>query len=61
MRSSLKVTLVLLLLLALSSLACGGSFSTANIKDAFMSRDDAGQQDTLSLHDALPIYRKSVV
>jgi hypothetical protein len=46
MRSSLKVTLILLFLLALSSLACGGSFSTANIKDAFMSRDDAGQQST---------------
>jgi hypothetical protein len=46
MRYSLKTTFLVLLLLLLASLACGGSFSTANISDAYLSRDDAGQQTT---------------
>lgn len=46
MRYSLKVTVSVLLLLVLATLACGGSFSTANISEAYLSRDDAGQQTT---------------
>jgi hypothetical protein len=36
----------MLLLLILATLACGGSFSTANISEAYLSKDDAGQQTT---------------
>lgn len=46
MRYSSKVILVFLLLLALAGLACGGSFSTANIGEAFISSDEAGQNRT---------------
>lgn len=46
MRYSLKVPFLALCLLILASLACGGSFSTANISEAYLSRDDAGQQTT---------------
>lgn len=45
-RQSLKVTLLFLSILVLAGLACSGSFSTANISDAYMSRDDAGQDRT---------------
>ena len=33
-------------MLVLAALACGGSFSTANISDAYMTRDEAGQERT---------------
>jgi hypothetical protein len=46
MRYSLKVIGSVLLLLVLATLACGGSFSTANISEAYLSKDDAGQQTT---------------
>jgi hypothetical protein len=46
MRNSLKATFLVLLLLILASLACSGSFSTANIREAYLSIDEAGQQTT---------------
>ena len=46
MRHIIKLALLPLLLLLLTSLACGGSFSTANISDAYMSLDSSGEQAT---------------
>jgi hypothetical protein len=46
MRKSLKFSLLFLSLLVLAGLACSGSFSTANISDAYLSKDDAGEQAT---------------
>ncbi len=40
-----KLLLVMAIVL-LGSLACGGSFSTANIKEAVLSADDAGSRPT---------------
>jgi hypothetical protein len=45
MRNRLQLTLIVLVLL-LTTLACGFNASTANIKDAFMSTDDAGSTKT---------------
>ncbi|MFZ0544484.1 MAG: hypothetical protein WAM60_03565 [Candidatus Promineifilaceae bacterium] len=47
MRYSLKVPFLAFCLLILASLACSGSFSTANISDAYLSKDDAGDQPTI--------------
>jgi hypothetical protein len=38
--------LVLVIVIAIVSMACGFSASTANIKDSFMSLDEAGTQKT---------------
>jgi hypothetical protein len=46
LRQSLKFPLLFLSVLILASLACGGSFSTANISEAHLAKDDAGQQTT---------------
>ena len=44
-KNRVRVLLVMLVLL-LAGLACEGSFSTANISDAWMSRDLAGEERT---------------
>ena len=46
MRCSQRFTILFVLLLIFASLACSGSFSTANISDAYLSKDDPGQQTT---------------
>ena len=46
MRYSIKTPILALCLLILASLACSGSFSTGNISEAYLSRDDAGQETT---------------
>jgi hypothetical protein len=57
LRHSLKYTFLFLCLLILATLACGGSFSTANISDAYMSKDDAGdQQTTVFAQTDTPFY-----
>ena len=46
MKRNKFLILIPLLALALTALACGGSFSTANIPDAWMSTDEAGDNRT---------------
>lgn len=46
MQKSTKTTLIFLMVLVLAALACGGSFSTANITEAYLSKDDPGDQRT---------------
>ena len=54
-RSSLKVLMAAVALLA-SVLACGGSVSTANISDAWMSTDNDGNNKTTTFSQDAVFY-----
>jgi hypothetical protein len=56
MRVSMKFTFLMVALLVLAGLACGGSFSTANISEANLSRDEAGQEPTTVFDPADTFY-----
>jgi hypothetical protein len=46
MRRNLIAVMVAMMVLAAAALACGGSFTTANIPDAYMSTDSDGANRT---------------
>jgi hypothetical protein len=54
------MTLMFLMVLVLAALACGGSFSTANITEAYLSTDDAGLQATTTFAPSDQVFYAQV-